>query len=166
MVTSGGTRSIARSFGLGALLCMPLGVLLSGCSRGPVLSESTDRLRADTRAMLATEVARLGPPGARPRVLLDAVRSCPGGGARQLFRAVLPLRPSADRKVLLDQATDLSLSAISARGYRLEAPPHGRSPRVFTMTHDAPAVTVTVRLSVGHRPAMELDAHTPCLAES
>jgi hypothetical protein len=73
-------------------------------------------------------------------------------------------RPSADRKVLLDQATDLSLSTITARGYRLEAPPHGRSRRVFTMTRDVPAVTVTVRLRVGRRPAMELDASTPCLA--
>jgi hypothetical protein len=123
-------------------------------------------MRADTRAMLASGTARLGPPGARPRVLSDIVRSCAGGRAQRLFRAELPLRPSADREVLLDQATDLSLSTIAARGYRLEAPPHGRARRVFTMTRDIPAVTVTVRLRGGHRPSMELDASTPCLATS
>jgi hypothetical protein len=164
--TYGETRRATRAFALEALLCLPLGVLPSGCHHGPALSESADQLRADTRAILASGSARLGPPGARPRVLLDTVRPCPGQRAQRLFRAELPLRPSADRKVLLDQATDLSLSTITARGYRLEAPPHGRSRRVFTMTRDVPAVTVTVRLKVGHRAFMELDARTPCLATS
>jgi hypothetical protein len=164
--TSGERRSAARSLALGTLLFLPSGALLGGCHHGPELSESADQLRADTRAMLSSGAARLGPPGARPRVLLDALRPCAGGRARRLFRAEVPLRPSADREVLLDQATDLSLSTITARGYRLEAPPRGRSRRVFTMTHDVPAVTVTVRLRSGRRPAMRLDASTPCLATS
>jgi hypothetical protein len=164
--TSGQTRSATGSLALAVLLCLPLGVSAAGCRRGPGLSESTEQLRADTRAMLASGAARLGPPGARPRVLSDTLRRCSGGRARRLFRAEVPLRPSADREVLLDRATDLSISTIRARGYRLEAPPRGRSPRVFTMTHDAPAVTVTVRLRMGRRPAMELAAGTPCLAVS
>ncbi|MGI8328949.1 hypothetical protein ACRYCC_03230 [Actinomadura scrupuli] len=166
MRTSGRARAATRSLALGTLLFLPPGAVLAGCHHGPGLSESADQLRADTRAMLASAAGRLGPPGARPRVLLDTLRPCTGGRARRLFRAEVPLRPSADREVLLDRATDLSLSTITARGYRLEAPPHGRSPRVFTMTHDLPAVTVTVRLWSGRRPAMRFDARTPCLARS
>lgn len=154
--------SIARAVGFTAI-GIPLGVagvLLSGCARGPVLSDSADQLDADTRAVLAAGSERLGPPGARPHVLLNATRPCPGGLEQRLFQAEFPLQPGATTRVVADRATDLSLELIRSRGYRLDGPPRRHA---FSMTHAGPAVRLVVRVRPGRRPAMELDARTPCL---
>jgi hypothetical protein len=158
--------SIARATGVLTLVLatgVPLsaaGALLSGCARGPVLSDSTERLSEDARAVLAAGTERLGPPGARPRVLQDATRPCAGGRAQQVFQADFPLQPGATARVVADRATDLSLELIRARGYRLDGPPRHHA---FSMSYSAPPVSLTVRVYGGLRPKMELDGSTPCL---
>ena len=141
---------------------MPALALLGGCARGPVLSDSASQLRVDTRVVLTVGSARLGRPGARPQVLYDKIESCPGDHARRVYQARFALRPGPDSRVVLDQAADLSLDLIAARGYRLTGPPRHHT---FTVTHPAPEVSMTVRLHGGPHPTMTLDADTPCLAD-
>lgn len=158
--------SIARATGFLAMFLttgVPLsaaGALLSGCAHGPVLSDSVERLSEDARAVLAAGTERLGPPGAQPRVLLDATRPCRGGQAQHVFKADLPLQPGATARVVADRATDLSLELIRARGYHLDGPPHHH---VFSMSYPAPPVSLTMRVYGGNRPIMELAGITPCL---
>ncbi|HEX6472611.1 MAG TPA: hypothetical protein VF069_26205 [Streptosporangiaceae bacterium] len=140
--------------------------LATGCARGPGLAESADQLHADTRALLGEAAKRLGPAGARPLVLTDRTRRCPAGRARWEFRGRVPLRDGPDGRIVLDQATDDSLTVASARGYRLERPP-ARNPagrRTFTMTRDAPPIIMVIRLRGGRRGFLELAASTPCLS--
>ncbi|MEU5877568.1 hypothetical protein [Spirillospora sp. NPDC047279] len=139
--------------------------LITGCARGPALSESADRLEADADHVLADGARRLGGPGARPRTLTDRTASCDEGGrSRRTLRAELPLRPGPSPVVLVDQATGVTLGLIGDRGYRLTRPPRGKGrSRTFTMIRDAPEVTFTVRLKGGRKPTLTLDGTTPCL---
>lgn len=146
--------------------CALLTGLVAGCAHGPGLSESAEQLHADTRALLGDAAERLGPAGARPRVLADLTRHCAAGRSRREFVGRVPLRPGPDSRIVLDQAADVSLTLVSARGYRLERPPlgEGTRPRSFTMTREAPPITMVVRLRGGRRAFLELAATTPCLS--
>jgi hypothetical protein len=139
-----------------------LQALLIGCARGPVLSESAQQLKADTRSVLDAGAKRLGAPGAAPVVLADATRPCGKGHAQSVFRAQFPLRGTGSTSVTLDHATDVALEMIRERGYRLERPPTpGR--RAFTMARELPEVRLTVRLRGGRQALFVLDGTTPCL---
>jgi hypothetical protein len=140
------------------------GILLVGCSRPPTLSESVERLSADTRSVLAESARRLGAPGAAPTTLADATVPCADGLHRKLYRARLPLRRGASPSVTLDHAATVTLELIRERGYRLEQPPSPRR-RTFTMARDIPEVRLTVRLSGGRQPMFVLEGSTPCLPE-
>ncbi|HEU5161242.1 MAG TPA: hypothetical protein VFU43_29890 [Streptosporangiaceae bacterium] len=146
--------------------CALLTGLVSGCAHGPGLSESAERLHADTHALLGDAAERLGPAGARPSVLADLTRHCTEGRVRWEFRGRVPLRSELDSRILLDQATDVSLTMASARGYRLDRPPRGdgRRRRSFTMTRDAPPISMVIRLRGGRQAFLELAAATPCLS--
>lgn len=146
--------------------CALLTGLVTGCAHGPGLSESAEQLHADTHALLGDAADRLGPAGARPRVLADLTRRCTAGGARWEFRGRVPLRVGPDSRIVLNQATDVSLTMVSARGYRLERPPQGdgNRRRSFTMSREAPPITMVVRLRGGRQAFLELAATTPCLS--
>jgi hypothetical protein len=148
--------------------CALLTGLVTGCAHGPGLSESAEQLHADTHALLGAAAERLGPAGARPRVLADLTRRCAAGRARWEFRGRVPLRPGPDSRIVLDEATDVSLTMVSARGYRLERPPRGDGARrrSFTMTREAPPIDMVIRLRGGHQGFLELAASTPCLSPS
>jgi hypothetical protein len=157
---------VAHAVLAGAIGCVLVTGLTTGCARGPALSESAETLKADTRALLTDAAERLGPPGARTQVLADAARRCAEGKTRKEFRGRVPLRGGPDTVVVLDQATDVSLTLIRARGYRLERPPRveGARRRSFAMTRDIPEVHMIVRLRGGRQPYIEFDAATPCLS--
>ncbi|MBO2448174.1 hypothetical protein J4573_13805 [Actinomadura barringtoniae] len=141
-------------------------VLITGCARGPTLSESSDRLNADTAHVLRDGAQRLGPPGGKPRTLTSRTEPCTGGRSRRQLRTELPLRPGLAPTVLVDQATGVTLGLMGDRGYRLTNPPSGKGRhRSFTMTRDVPSVTFTVRFQSGRHPALVLDGVTPCLPE-
>jgi hypothetical protein len=146
--------------------CALLTGLVTGCAHGTGLSESAERLHADTHALLGDAAERLGPAGARPRVLTDLTRHCAAGRARWEFRGRVPLRAGPDSRIVLDQATDVSLTMVSARGYRLERPPwgDGNRHRSFTMSREAPPITMVIRLRGGRQAFLELAATTPCLS--
>jgi hypothetical protein len=146
--------------------CALLTGLSAGCAHGTGLSESAERLHADTRSLLGDAAERLGPAGARPRVLADLTRHCAAGRVRWVFRGRVPLRAGPDSRIVLDQATDVSLTMVSARGYRLERPPwgDGNRRRSFTMSRDAPPITMVIRLRGGRHAFLELAATTPCLS--
>jgi hypothetical protein len=130
--------------------------LLTGCARGPSLSQATGQLESDSRSVLTEGAAQLG--AGRPKILSDEVQSCPGGKARHVQRAELSLRPGA---VPLDEATDVSIALVRERGYRLESPPWERT---FSMARQAPEVRFVVHLSGRrHDPYVEFDSETPCL---
>ena len=138
--------------------------LLSGCARGPTLSEAADRLEHDSRSVIDAGARRLGTPGARPKVLFNASRQCGDGKARQVWRGTVPLRHGPDPRAALDNATDVSIGLVRAHGYRLESPPAiEHRLRTFAMAHDGSDVRIVVRLRGGHHPAMQLDASTLCL---
>jgi hypothetical protein len=157
--------SVAHILLAGPIGCTLLG-LAAGCARGPGLSESAEQLHADSRALLGDAAERLGPVGARPLVVADLTRRCAAGRSRWEFRGRVPLRPGPDSRIVLDQATDVSLTMVSARGYRLARPPSGDGARrrSFTMTRDAPPVDMVIRLRGGHQAFLELAATTPCLS--
>jgi hypothetical protein len=156
---------VARFIVAGPVGCMLISGLLTGCARGPGLSESAEQIHIDAHALLDDTAERLGPTGAHPRVIADATRDCESGRARKDFRGRVPLRSGPDTRVMLDQATDVSLTMIRARGYRLEHPPRVDGPRrrSFVMTRDMPPVRMTVRLRGGRQAYVELTATTPCL---
>jgi hypothetical protein len=138
--------------------------LLTGCARGTTLPEAAGRLESDSRGVLDEGARRLGPPGARPTVLLDDRRTCTGGGARQVWRGSVPLRRGPGTRVDLDAATDVAVGLARARGYRLEGPPSfTRRLRAFTMTHDGSDVRMAVRLHGGRRSFLSVASSTPCL---
>jgi hypothetical protein len=147
------------------LVCT-LGFLLApGCAHGTTLPEAAGRLESDSRDVLAEGARRLGAPGARPAVAVDARRPCGGGRARQVWQGSVPLRTGSH--VDLDSATDVSIGLARARGYRLEGPPaYAPRSRTFTMVHDGPGVRLVVRLQGGRRSLLRLDASTPCLPRS
>jgi hypothetical protein len=92
-------------------------------------------------------------------------RTRAAGRARKEFRGRVPLRRGPDTSVMLDQATDVSLTLVSARGYRLAGPPRvDGARRSFTMTRNAPPVRMVVRLRGGRQAYVEFTATTPCLA--
>jgi hypothetical protein len=148
------------------IACAMLTGLITGCAHGPGLSESADQLHADAHALLGDAAERLGPAGARPRVLADLTRRCAASRARWEFRGRVPLRAGPDSRIVLDQATDVSLTMVSRRGYRLERPPRdaGNRRRSFTMSRQAPPITMVIRLRAGRRPFLDLAATTPCLS--
>ncbi|MBC6458064.1 hypothetical protein [Actinomadura sp. HBU206391] len=139
-----------------------LQALLTGCARGPVLSESAQQLKADTRSVLGDGAKRLGAPHAAPVVLTDATRPCRNGQAQQIFRGQISLRRGGSTSVTLDHAADVTLEMIRERGYRLERPPTAGH-RTFTMARELPEVRLTVRLRGGRQPLLVLDGITPCL---
>ncbi|MFC9969748.1 hypothetical protein ACFVH6_02470 [Spirillospora sp. NPDC127200] len=144
---------------LAALLLAPA----AGCARGPALSESADRLRTDAGVVLSGSAGQLG---GKPHTLADRTDPCADGRARRTLRAELPLQAGPTPGATVDRATALTLDLIGDRGYRLTAPPRGRKRnRTFTMTREAPEVTLTVRLRGGRRPMMTLDGSTPCLPD-
>ena len=159
---------VARVIVAGPVGCALVCGLTTGCARGPGLSESAEQIRTDAHALLDDTAERLGPSGARPRILADATRECESGRARKEFRGRVPLRSGPDTRVMLDQATDVSLTMIRARGYRLEHPPRVDGPRrrSFIMTRDIPPVRMTVHLRGGRQAYAELTATTPCLSPS
>jgi hypothetical protein len=139
-------------------------LLLAGCARGTTLPETAGRLESDSRSVLDEGARRLGPPGARPTIVFDDRRPCPGGRARQVWRGSIPLRRGPGARPDLDAATDVSIGLARARGYRLEGPPEfARQFRSFTMTHDGSDVRMAVRLHGGRLSSMRVDATTPCL---
>lgn len=141
-------------------------VLITGCARGPTLSESSDRLNADTAHVLRDGAQRIGTPGDKPRTLTKRTEPCTGGQSRRTLRTELPLRTGPAPAVLVDQATGVTLGLMGDRGYRLTAPPRGKGRhRSFTMTRDVPSVTFTVHFQSGKHPALVLDGVTPCLPE-
>ncbi|HZB31395.1 MAG TPA: hypothetical protein VE465_14635 [Streptosporangiaceae bacterium] len=148
---------------IGCALLTGLGM---GCAYGTGLSETAEQLHADTHALLGDAAERLGPAGARPRVLADLIRRCASGRARWEFRGWVPLRAGPDSRIVLDQATDVSLTMVSARGYRLERPPRGEGKRrrSFVMSREAPPITMVIRLRGGRQSFLELAATTPCLS--
>ncbi|MBW8483908.1 hypothetical protein [Actinomadura parmotrematis] len=139
--------------------------LLTGCARGPVLSESVYRLRTDATLMLTGGASQLGEPGVRLPPVTETVSRCPNGEARRSLRGEVPLRPAGSPALLVVQATDVTLDIMNGRGYRLAAPPEGQARRRdFTLTRDSPALTFVVRLrSGGRHPMLTLDGSTPCL---
>lgn len=138
--------------------------LLSGCVRAPALPDASARLERDAGAVLAAGGRRLGAPGARPTVVLDARRPCAQGRARREWHGTVPLRPGPDRRITLDDATDVAIALGRARGYRLAGVPRTtlRS-RTFVLAHDDPPVRIVVRISGRHGYTLRLDATTPCL---
>jgi hypothetical protein len=139
-------------------------VLLTGCARGPTLPEAAGRLESDSHSVLHEGARRLGARGARPEILFDRRRACPGGRARQVWRGTVPLRRGPGARVDLDHATDVSIGLARARGYRLQGPPaFARQFRAFTMTRDGSDVRIAVQLHGGRHSSMRVDSATPCL---
>ncbi|WP_433328163.1 hypothetical protein [Spirillospora sp. CA-294931] len=140
--------------------------LMAGCARGPALSESADRLKADSSMVMPSATRWLAAPGAKARVVSTRTAPCPDGKAHRTLLAELPLRPSPSASVPVNHASAVMLDLIGGRGYRLTTPPKGKGRnRTFTMTRDVPAVTFTVRLYGGPKPVMRLEGDTPCLRD-
>jgi hypothetical protein len=138
---------------------------LAACAHGPTLPEAAERMEHDSGVVLRETAKRLG--AARPRILADDRRGCPGGKARQVWRGTLRLRPGPDPGLALDDAADVSIGLGRTRGYRLEGPPaSAHRQRTFAMTDDASDVRLVMRLRGGRHPSMRLDSSTPCLPRS
>jgi hypothetical protein len=132
-------------------------LLLTGCTRGPVLSESVEQLHVDARAVSAPALVQLGAPGAHAQILEDRVQDCGDGLSRQTYRMKFPVKPGTR----LSRSVDVAVALVRDRGYRLDRAPkkfHGL--RRFTMTRETPAVQVTMNV---RRTTFELAASTPCL---